>query len=73
MSTILRFKGTNGLFGWRAAENLMEVLWVGRRKSEEEEEMQMARVQIQLLVCESFSMETSEEQIFYLELISHNL
>lgn len=53
--------------------HLMEVPWVGRRKSEEEEEMQMARVQIQLLVCETFSIETSEEQIFYLELISHNL
>lgn len=30
--------------------HLKEGPWVGRRKSEEEEEMQMARVQIQLLV-----------------------
>ena len=50
--------------------HLMEVPWVGRRKSEEEE-MQMSRVQTQI---QSFSItETSEEQIFSLELISHNL
>lgn len=50
--------------------HLIEVSWVGRRKSEEEE-MQMARVQTQI---KSFSItETSEEQIFSLELISHNL